>query len=82
VPRIDNGRIYGRGACDAKGVLASMIFAIKTLIHNGYRDVALLVVVGEEIDGIGAITAAKHLKNKGIKFIINAIIGKKFRRYI
>jgi len=79
VPALDNqfllaikdGRIYGRGACDAKGVLVSMIFAIKTLIHNGHRDMALLVVVGEEIDGIGAITASKYLADRKIKYTIN-----------
>jgi len=70
-PYIKNGRIYGRGACDAKGVLCSMIFAMKKLLEEGHKDIALLVVVGEEVDGIGATIAAKTLKGRGIEYIVN-----------
>lgn len=70
-PQIKEGRVYGRGACDAKGALSCMIFCLKKLIQEGESNLGLLVVVGEEVDGIGAIEAAKVLKNRGIQYIIN-----------
>lgn len=70
-PEIKNGRLYGRGACDAKGILASMICAVKNLELNGKSNMALLVVIGEETDGIGAKTASKQLTGKGIRHIVN-----------
>lgn len=47
-------RIYGRGACDAKGALACMVEAARRLIEEGYEDLAFLLVVGEEVDHVGA----------------------------
>jgi acetylornithine deacetylase len=46
--------IYGRGACDAKGILAAMVTAAEQLQRDGFRQVALLFVVGEEGDSVGA----------------------------
>src|SRR5690554_1816298 len=46
-PRVDGDRLMGRGACDAKGIAASMILAAKRLRDDGMR-VALLFVVSEE----------------------------------
>jgi Acetylornithine deacetylase/Succinyl-diaminopimelate desuccinylase and related deacylases len=48
-PRISDGKIHGRGACDAKGIAASMICAAERLRASG-APVALLFVVGEEGD--------------------------------
>ncbi|HMO18713.1 MAG TPA: M20/M25/M40 family metallo-hydrolase [Oligoflexia bacterium] len=70
-PVISDGKLIGRGACDAKGILASMIIAVNKLVLDGNTDLSLLVVVGEETDGIGAKTAAKYLYNRGIKYLIN-----------
>lgn len=53
-------RIYGRGACDAKGALACMVEAAERLIEEGLEDLAFLLVVGEEVDHVGA-KAAKEL---------------------
>lgn len=63
--------LIGRGACDAKGVAATMLAAVEELVARGERDFALLLVCGEEIDGLGAQMAAQHLKGAGVKFIIN-----------
>ena len=52
--RDDGDWLYGRGACDAKGILAAMTVAAVTLAEEGVRDVGLLFVVGEETDSIGA----------------------------
>ena len=56
---IKNDKIFGRGACDAKGIIAAMIYSILNLEENLRENVGLLFVVGEEVDSIGAKTAAK-----------------------
>jgi acetylornithine deacetylase len=50
----DDRYIYGRGACDAKGIMASMIWAAQELKKEGPAEIGLLFVVGEETDSIGA----------------------------
>lgn len=52
----DDEYIYGRGACDAKGIAAAMICAAQDLAHTGF-DIGLLFVVGEETDSAGAVKA-------------------------
>ncbi|MCY4588047.1 MAG: M20/M25/M40 family metallo-hydrolase [Bryobacterales bacterium] len=61
--------VWGRGACDTKGISASMIKASEALLEEGVRDFAMLFVVGEEIDGIGAHFANAH--SPGPKYLIN-----------
>jgi acetylornithine deacetylase len=67
--REDDEHIWGRGACDTKGIIASMITAVRELLAEGARDFALLFVVGEERNSVGAYTASKT--PRGSKFIIN-----------
>jgi acetylornithine deacetylase len=55
--RIEGGRLYGRGACDAKGILAAQVAAATRLRAEGVDDVALLFVVGEERGSDGAAVA-------------------------
>jgi acetylornithine deacetylase len=55
-PRVDGGRLWGRGACDAKGIAAAMICAAERLDERGIP-VALLFVVGEEVSHDGAHAA-------------------------
>jgi acetylornithine deacetylase len=50
----DQRHIFGRGACDAKGIMAAMITAAAGLRDEDLRTVGLLFVVGEETDSIGA----------------------------
>src|SRR5213075_887260 len=52
--REDGDKIYGRGACDTKGVIAAMLAAGERLLASGERDFAFLFVVGEETDSVGA----------------------------
>ena len=54
---IEDDRLYGRGACDAKGILAAQIAAAERLRAAGERRVGLLFVVGEERGSDGATTA-------------------------
>ena len=67
--REDDDYIWGRGACDTKGIIASMITAIGELLAEGTRDFGLLFVVGEERNSVGAYTAAKT--PRGSRFLIN-----------
>jgi acetylornithine deacetylase len=64
----DDEFLYGRGACDAKGIIAAQVAAADRLREAGVK-VGLLFVVGEERDSAGALVANKH--PKGSKFLIN-----------
>ena len=64
----DDGRIYGRGSCDAKGIIAAQIVAAEKLRGAGVF-VGLLFLVGEERDSIGAKTA--NQQPIGARFMIN-----------
>jgi acetylornithine deacetylase len=67
--REDDQFIWGRGACDTKGIIAAMITAVERMVAAGERNVALLFVVGEERNSAGAFTAAKQ--PHGSRFLIN-----------
>jgi len=64
----DDTHLYGRGACDAKGIMAAMIVAAGELRDEGLKDIGLLFLVGEETDSVGAKKA--NLMSPGSKFII------------
>lgn len=66
--RDDETRIYGRGSCDAKGIIAAQIAAAERLKKDGIY-VGLLFLVGEERDSLGA-KMANQQPNK-CKFLIN-----------
>ncbi len=65
----DEQKIYGRGACDAKGVIAAQVFAAGRLKDEGARNIGLLYLVGEE-DGSDGAKAANLLPNRN-RFLIN-----------
>ena len=67
--REDDEFIWGRGACDTKGIIASMILAAEALLAAGERRVALLFVVGEERNSAGALAAARD--RRGSRYLIN-----------
>ncbi len=56
-PHLEEGRLYGRGACDAKGIVAAMLVAAERLFALGEERVDLLLVVGEEKNSDGARAA-------------------------
>jgi acetylornithine deacetylase len=64
----DETRVYGRGACDAKGIIAIQMAAAEKLRRDGIR-VGLLFVVGEERDSTGAKVANEQAI--GARFLIN-----------
>ncbi len=59
----DATRIYGRGSCDAKGIIAAQIAAAERLRSQGIY-VGLLFVVGEERDSLGAQVANEYAANE------------------
>src|SRR5438034_7471890 len=61
--------IWGRGACDAKGIIAAMVGAAERLLAGGTRNFGLLFVVGEERNSAGAKAAAQNAR--GSRFLIN-----------
>jgi len=64
-----DGRLYGRGACDAKGILAAQVAASERLRAQEERRVGLLFVVGEERGSDGA-SAANNVA-PGSRFLVN-----------
>lgn len=64
-------KIYGRGACDAKGIIASQIFAAENLRGQGIKDIGLLFTVDEEQGSAGARAANKHEIAQKCEFMIN-----------
>jgi acetylornithine deacetylase len=69
--RQENGRLHGRGSCDAKGILAAQVHAAQRLRAGGERSVGLLFVVGEERGSDGARTANSHPLADGCRFLVD-----------
>ncbi len=67
--REDEDQIWGRGACDTKGIIAAMITAAEEMLAAGSRNFGLLFVVGEERNSAGAQVAASN--PRGSSFLIN-----------
>ncbi|MCU1347456.1 MAG: peptidase dimerization, partial [Acidobacteria bacterium] len=66
----DDEYVYGRGACDTKGIIAAMLAAGERLLGDGIRDFAFLFVVGEETDSIGAKTANVEFAGLGTEYCL------------
>jgi acetylornithine deacetylase len=64
----DHDNVYGRGSCDAKGIIAAQIAACQHLRKEGAA-VGMLFVVGEERDSLGAKVA--NGSPLGSRFLIN-----------
>src|SRR5580658_5336974 len=67
--REDAEFIWGRGACDAKGIIAAMVAAAEKLLAEGVKNFGMLFVVGEERNSAGALVAAKA--GRGSKYLVN-----------
>jgi acetylornithine deacetylase len=65
----DDENIWGRGACDTKGIIAAMVAAVEGLLEAGQRSIGLLLVVGEERNSAGALRAATD--PRGCRYIVN-----------
>lgn len=67
--RLEGESIFGRGACDAKGIIAAQVAAAELLKRQGDARVGLLFVVGEERRSDGA--RAANLAATGCRFLVN-----------
>lgn len=68
--RVENGRLYGRGSSDAKGILAAQVVAAERLRARGERRIGLLFVAGEERGSDGALVA-NTIAPASAKYLIN-----------
>lgn len=67
--RLEGDRLYGRGSCDAKGILAAQVAAVDRLRRDGESRVGLLFVVGEERGSDGARMANEAAN--GSRFLVD-----------
>ena len=67
----DDEFIYGRGACDAKGIIAAQIAAAEHLRADGIDEIGLLFTVDEEVTSAGAKIANDHPMAKSCEFLVN-----------
>lgn len=67
-PRSGNNRVYGRGACDAKGQIITHLNVCRDLYNEGETNFGLLLVAGEETGSTGARVANNLVK--GCKYVI------------
>ena len=68
--REERGMLFGRGSCDAKGILAAQVAAAERLRAGGETRIGLLFVVGEERGSDGA-QVANDLAPAGVEFLVN-----------
>jgi acetylornithine deacetylase len=69
--RVDGDRLFGRGSCDAKGILAAQVAAAEQLRRDGESRIGLAFVVGEERGSDGARVANAAAAGSGARFLIN-----------
>jgi acetylornithine deacetylase len=68
--RVERGMLFGRGSCDAKGIVAAQVAAAESLRAAGETRIALLFVVGEERGSDGAKVANDNAPDS-VRFLIN-----------
>jgi len=66
----DADHLFGRGACDAKGIVAAQIVAAERLRAEGHKGIGLLYVVDEEAGSIGAKVANGHAAASGVRYVV------------
>ncbi|HEV2913392.1 MAG TPA: M20/M25/M40 family metallo-hydrolase [Pyrinomonadaceae bacterium] len=67
----DEQYVYGRGACDAKGIIAAQIAATERLRAEGESAPGLLFTVDEEMGSLGARAANEHPHGRASRFLVN-----------
>lgn len=70
-PTEDDEKIYGRGSCDAKGIIAAQITAAEMLRKEAIEDIGLLYTVEEERASTGAKVANDHALAAKCEYMIN-----------
>lgn len=67
----DGEYIYGRGACDAKGIIAAQVFAAERLRNEGLNEIGMLFTIDEELSSKGAQLANHHPLASLCEYLIN-----------
>lgn len=62
--------LYGRGVCDAKGILAAQLCALEQIVARGESRVGVLITVDEEVGGLGARIANTLPQAEGCRYVI------------
>ncbi len=71
IPSHEDGEwVYGRGACDAKGIAAAQILAAQRLREAGVEDLGILLVADEELASLGARAANAHPRARESRCVI------------
>jgi acetylornithine deacetylase len=68
--REERGLLFGRGSCDAKGILAAQVAAAERLREQGESRIGLSFLVGEEYGSDGAVVADRHAPS-GVRYLVN-----------
>jgi acetylornithine deacetylase len=67
----DESHVYGRGSCDAKGIIAAQVSAAERLRGEGLEELGLLFTVDEELGSLGARAADSHAVARECEYLIN-----------
>jgi acetylornithine deacetylase len=67
----DETHVYGRGSCDAKGIIAAQVSAAERLRGEGLEELGLLFTVDEELGSLGARAADSHALARECEYLIN-----------
>jgi acetylornithine deacetylase len=67
----DDAHVYGRGSCDAKGIIAAQVSAAERLRGEGLEELGLLFTVDEELGSLGARAADSHAVARECEYLIN-----------
>jgi acetylornithine deacetylase len=78
VTRVEGKKLFGTGACDAKGQVVTQLYAMKSAIAQGLKNYGCFYVVGEEVDSIGAAATVDNPSLSG-RYVLNGEpTGNKF----
>ncbi|HEX4121437.1 MAG TPA: M20/M25/M40 family metallo-hydrolase [Verrucomicrobiae bacterium] len=78
VPRVANGRLYGRGACDTKGSIAAMLIALSSFARSGRRPAETEIIFAGLVDEEDAQAGSRALAASGLRADL-AIVGEPTR---
>ena len=78
IPRVKNGRLYGRGACDTKGSVAAMFTAVCELARSRQRPAETEIIFAGLVDEETSQCGSRTLANSGLKADL-AIVGEPTR---